>query len=79
MTASVECGICGRKLLFDTGAPIIPESMGWTETQISDMSLDAHMRGETYMVPVCPECQRKHAQIVEMFDPISIKGGQKRG
>ena len=72
MIASVECGICGRKLLLDTGTPINPESMGWTETQISDMSIDAYVKGRTYMVPVCPDCQAKHAKIVEIFDPIPI-------
>lgn len=73
MQASVECGVCGRRLFFDTATPINPEIMGWTETEISDMSLDAYMAGQTYMVPVCPECQDKHARMVEIFNPIACK------
>lgn len=45
------------------------------------MSIDALYSGplvQKEKIAVCPDCQRKHAEIVEMFDPfarISRKGG----
>lgn len=81
MIAYVECGVCGRRLQFDTGAPINPEIYGWSETERGDMSIDALYSGplvQKEKIAVCPDCQRKHAEIVEMFDPfarISRKGG----
>ena len=71
MTAAVECTLCGRKLFYDTRIPINPENEGWIEVPLHEVSVKACMEGRNARGPVCPNCLKTHAVIVEIYDPFS--------
>ena len=48
MTAFVECGVCGVKLIFDTSRPIHPESEGWTEIPVCEVGVKEPLKNSQY-------------------------------
>lgn len=73
MTAAVECALCGGKIYFDTRNPVNPESAGWREIPVCEVSIKAQMERDRRVAPVCPKCLEFHARMIRDYDPFGGK------